>query len=146
MHSQLFSNKTRGFYPIQSLRYYKSVDALPDDLVRVRDEEHEMFTGVAPANCVPNYNVETKEMEWLSVTPPAKTPEEILTANSAELANRQRKAALNAFPLQSAVDFGAASDEMKAQLDELKMYVVALMAVDLSAPDWPTPPEWMPDN
>jgi hypothetical protein len=143
MHSQLFSNKTRGFYPIQSLRYYKSVDALPNDLVRVRDAEHAMFIGAAPANCVPNYNFETKEMEWLSVTPPVKTPEETLAANRAELTNRQRVAAINAFPLQSAADLGVASDEVTAQLDEVKKYVVALMAVDLSAPEWPTVPEWI---
>ncbi|MFZ4998394.1 tail fiber assembly protein [Enterobacter asburiae] len=145
MHSQLFSNKTRGFYPIKCLRYYKSVDTLPDDLVRVSDAEHEKFIGVAPVNCVPNYNVKTKEMEWLSVTPPVKTPEETLAANRAELTSRQRAAAINAFPLQSAVDLGVASDEVKAQLDELKKYVVALMAVDLMAPDWPAAPEWMED-
>lgn len=143
MHSQLFSNKTRGFYPIQSLRYYKSVDALPDDLVRVRDEEHAMFIGAAPANCVPNYNTETKEMEWLSVTPPAKTPEEIIQANRVELTTRQRAAAIIAFPIQSAIDLGTASDEVVAQLNELKKYVVALNDVDLSAPEWPTAPEWM---
>lgn len=143
MHSQLFSNKTRGFYPIKSLRYYKSVDALPDDLVRVSDAEHEKFIGVAPANSVPNYNVKTKEMEWLSVTPPVKTPEETLAANRTELTNRQRAAAINAFPLQSAVDLGTANNEVKEQLNGLKRYVVALMAVDLDAPDWPAIPAWI---
>lgn len=145
MHSQLFSNKTRGFYPVKSLRYYKSVDALPDDLVRVSDIEHEKFIGVAPANCVPNYNAKSKQMEWLRVPPPEKTPEEIIQANRAELTNKQRMAAINAFPLQSAVDLGAASDEVVAQLNELKSYVVALMTVDLMAPDWPAAPGWMVD-
>lgn len=145
MHSQLFSNKTHGFYPIKSLRYYKSIDALPDDLVRVSDAEHEKFIGAAPVNCAPGYNVETKKMEWVSAPPPVKTPKEILAANRAELTNRQRVAAINAFPLQSAVDLGVGNDEVNAQLDELKKYVVALMAVDLMAPDWPAAPEWMAD-
>lgn len=143
MHSQLFSNKTRGFYPVQSLRYYKSVDALPDDLVRISDADYDSYIGVAPANCVPNYNTQTRQMEWLSVTPPEKSQEEIIQVNRAELTKRQRAAAISAFPLQSAVELGAASEEEKAQLDELKQYVVALMAVNLASPDWPAAPSGM---
>lgn len=140
MHSQLFSNKTRGFYPIKSLRYYKSVDALPDDLVRVSDSEHEKFVGAAPVNSAPFYNVESKQMEWVSVTAPTRTPEEIIADNREALLSRQREAAITSFPLQSAVDLGIASEAEKAQLEALKKYVVKLMDVDLSAPEWPAAP------
>ncbi|MEE9658393.1 tail fiber assembly protein [Enterobacter cloacae complex sp. CARB60] len=143
MHSQLFSNKTRGFYPIKSLRYYKSVNALPDDLVRVSDSEHEKFVGAAPVNCAPGYNVESKQMEWVTVTAPVRTPEETLAANRRELLSRQREAAVSAFPLQSAVDLGIATEEERIQLEELKKYVVELTGVDLITPDWPKAPEWI---
>ncbi|MCG0455978.1 tail fiber assembly protein [Enterobacter cloacae complex sp. ECC445] len=141
MHSQLFSNKTRGFYPIKSLRYYKSVNALPDDLVRVSDSEHEKFVGAAPVNCAPGYNVESKQMEWVTITAPAITPEETLAVNRRELLSRQREAAVSAFPLQSAVDLGIATEEEKTHLEALKKYVVELTAVNLNAPDWPKNPE-----
>ena len=143
MHSQLFSNKTRGFYPIKSLRYYKSVGALPDDLVRISDTEHANFIGSAPSNCVPNYNIKNKKMEWLEVSPPQESPEETQSANRRELLKRQREAAIHAFPLQSAIELGVADSVVIAQLDELKRYVVALTAVDLSTPEWPTAPEWV---
>lgn len=143
MHSQLFSNQTRGFYPIKSLRYYKSVNALPDDLVRVSDSEYEKFVGAAPVNCAPSYNVESKQMEWVTVTAPVRTPEETLAANRRELLSRQREAAVSAFPLQSAVDLGMATEEEKTQLEELKKYVVELTGVDLNVPDWPKTPEWI---
>lgn len=146
MHSQLFSNKTRGFYPIESLRYYKSVEALPDDLVRITDEEHARFIGAAPeSNLVPNYNTETKQMEWLSVNQAVKSPEEILSQNRSVQLSKQREAALSAFPLQSAVDLGTASEDVREKLDELKRYVVALTSVDLTAtvPEWPAIPEWV---
>lgn len=143
MHSQLFSNKTRGFYPIRSLRYYKSVNALPDDLVRVSDSDHEKFVGAAPVNCAPGYNVESKQMEWVAVTALVRRPEEILAVNRRELLSRKREAAISAFPLQSAVDLGVASEEEKVQLEELKKYVVELTGVDLSTPDWPKIPEWI---
>jgi hypothetical protein len=143
MHSQLFSNKTRGFYPIKSLRYYKSVNALPDDLVRVSDSDHEKFVGAAPVNCAPGYNVESKQMEWVAVTAPVRTQEEILAVNRRKLLSMKREAAISAFPLQSAVDLGVASEEEKVQLEELKKYVVELTGVDLSTPDWPKTPEWI---
>lgn len=144
MHSQLFSNKTRGFYPIKSLRYYKSVDALPDDLVRVSDTEHEKFIGVAPVNCVPNYNVKSKQMEWLSVPPPAKTKEQLMKEAEERKNWSMNDARLAIEPLKDAVDLGIATKEEENLLLAWREYRVSLMRIDTSlAPEieWPEPPE-----
>lgn len=142
MHSQLFSNKTRGFYPVGSLRVYKDAGTLPDDLVRITDDEHQQYIGEAPNNCVPNYNTETGTMEWLEVIPPTQSDEAIVAANLSEQKARQRVVAAAAFPLQSAAAVGATAEE-QAHLDELQAYSVALHRINLLDPDWPVPPDWL---
>ncbi|WP_237929989.1 tail fiber assembly protein [Buttiauxella sp. S19-1] len=141
MHSQLFSNETRGFYPVKCLRYYKSVGVLPDDLVRISDDVYENFIGAAPKNCVPNYNAQG-QMEWLEVEPPLKTNEEIIDANKLEQKNKLREAVLYAFPLQAAVDVGEATTEQTEILAQIKRYTVDVLNLSLEteSPAWPEKP------
>lgn len=148
MHSQLFSNKTRGFYPVKCLRYYHSVAALPDDLVRVNDEVYVQFIGAAPANSVPNYNVTTGQMEWLEIPPEPKTQREIQHENQREQKSRLREAALMAFPLQAAVDIGNATAKQTDALKSIKKYTVAVLntQIDTTDPKWPTMPSYSIDQ
>lgn len=145
MHSQLFSNKTRGFYPVKSLRYFKSVGTLPDDLVRIPDSEHGNYYGEAPANCVPHYNAQTRQMEWLAVKPQVKTKQEIIDINLLEQKARLQEAALIAFPLQAAVDVGEATEVQTDALAQIKRYTVDVLKTKLTVtlPAWPEKPTIM---
>ncbi|TNV22485.1 tail fiber assembly protein [Buttiauxella sp. B2] len=142
MHSQLFSNKTRAFYPVKSLRYYKSCGTLPDDLVRICDDEYANFYGASPASSVPNYNNKTGQMEWLKVTPKVRTKKEIKEDNQSEQKSRLREAASMAFPLQAAVDIDAATTKQIDTLKLIKRYTVDVLNTNLDSvkPEWPESP------
>jgi hypothetical protein len=69
------------------------------------------------------------------VPPPPPTEDD----NKQKLAALLRAAADKAWPLQSVVALGVATDAQKAQLLALQQYTVDVMAVDLTQgePDWP---------
>ncbi|CAI1716465.1 MULTISPECIES: tail fiber assembly protein [Serratia] len=75
------------------------------------------------------------------VPPPAPTRAKTTEKNTLEYTRRLGIATDAAFPLQSAVDLGIASEEQKQTLAEWQQYAVDLLAVDLtqSPVTWPTP-------
>lgn len=78
------------------------------------------------------------------VPPPAPvlTPEQILEKNTLIFNRLLRAATDSAFPLQSAIALGVATDAQKEKLAEIQQYSIDLIAVDLTVttPDWPAPP------
>ncbi|TDN54624.1 virus tail fiber assembly protein lambda gpK [Buttiauxella sp. JUb87] len=77
------------------------------------------------------------------IPPPPLTQSEIVSQNTATQKRLLSDAAISAFPLQSALVYGGATAEQVHTLEELQMYSVALMAVNLSVMPaaWPTPPQ-----
>lgn len=71
---------------------------------------------------------------------PVVTPEQILLRNAA-IYNRLMRACTDAaFPLQSAVSRGVATEEQIARLDQLQEYAANLLEVDLSQSPLSLPP------
>lgn len=71
--------------------------------------------------------------EYEAPATPDKTEEEIIEQNTATYNTLLRACTDAAFPLQSAVTLGVATDEQRADLAVLQQYAVDLMGVDLTA-------------
>lgn len=77
------------------------------------------------------------------IPPPPLTQPEIILQNTATQKRRLSDAAISAFPIQSALLYGGATAEQIQTLEDLQVYSVNLMAVNLAVMPaaWPAPPQ-----
>lgn len=135
-----FSNQDGGFYPEDTLKYCKSIGALPDDLVEVSADEYDEFTGANPDGKLPCYN---KKMLWVDAPPIQYTREQLIIQAQQKKTAFMVTANQSIAPLQDAIDLGIATEREVACLQLWKKYRVELNRIDTSlAPDidWPTSP------
>lgn len=140
-----YSPTTNMFYPAAWISRYVEAGTLPDDAYDVEEDIYQTYCWGAPPEGKLRGCIDGVNPEWIDIPP--KTAEQILAINTAEYTRRMRQCTDAAFPLQSAVNLGAATEEQKTMLADLQSYAVqlldtksALAQLNLS---WPPIPDFI---
>ncbi|EMH0680445.1 tail fiber assembly protein [Klebsiella aerogenes] len=131
------STYTRIYSPVWSNVDHTSIDVLIDT-----DAYGTIPFTASPTDCTDYGPVIFKQAaagvfgevaEYAAPGTPEKTEAEIIEQNTATYNALLRACTDAAFPLQSAITLGVATDEQRAELAVLQQYAVDLMSVDLTA-------------
>ncbi|EBI9231625.1 hypothetical protein DLA64_10745 [Salmonella enterica] len=135
-----YSATTNAFYPEELKQEYINTGSWPDDALVVDDFIYSEYAAQqAPAGKMRAPN-DAGYPSWIDI--PAPSPEQIIEINTRKYQKLLRTCTDAAFPLQSAITLGIATDEQKALLAELQQYSIDLLSVDLTANPvaFPAPP------
>jgi hypothetical protein len=133
-----FSNSTRSFYWAEDKPLFDDQGTWPADAVEISESDWVNFQGAAPFGQLPSVN-EDGVMQWEN-DPGIDTAALILSNNNALRNAKLDVAARMAFPLQSAVALGVATDSQLVELTALQRYAVELLEMndlDVQKPGWP---------
>ncbi|ECD3897888.1 tail fiber assembly protein [Salmonella enterica subsp. enterica serovar Gloucester] len=132
----LYSATTNAFYPEALKQDYINTNSWPDDAKEVDDfiyNEYALEAVPEGKMRVPN---DAGYPSWGDIPEPSQ--EELIASNTQVFNTLLRACTDSAFPLQSAVALGVATDEQKALLQQLQEYSVQLISTDLTV----TPVQW----
>lgn len=127
--SYYYSATTNAFYPEKLQKDYEKAGSWPDDVQKVDEFIYSEYAEQQPPAGkmrVPNAD---GYPSWGDIPPP--TTDQLIESNTRKYNKMLRACTDAAFPLQSAVALGVATDEQKAQLAELQQYAIDLINPEL---------------
>ncbi|EPT5086677.1 tail fiber assembly protein [Salmonella enterica subsp. enterica] len=125
MSKYAYSAKSNAFYYIGFRNEYLSNDTWPDDAIDVDDSVYVEFAASEPPEGKVRSSGEDGLPVWVDI--PAPTKEQI-TENNLRVRNKLMRACTDAaFPLQSALTKGIATQEQQTTLADIEDYSIQLL-------------------
>jgi triacylglycerol esterase/lipase EstA (alpha/beta hydrolase family) len=140
MSTYIYSAINNAFYPLALQSDYEGVGTWPDDGVDVDDSVYAEFAANQPPDGKMRAADSSGMPAWIDIPPLSQS--EVIAKNTRAFNALLRSTTDAAFPLQSAVALGIATDVQTQALVALQQYAVNLASTNLTVDPvvWPEAP------
>ncbi|EAV2253163.1 tail fiber assembly protein [Salmonella enterica] len=138
MTTYVYSAKSNSFYFSDFKSDYENAGTWPDDVIDVDDAVYVEFAANEPPAGKMRAGGDDGLPTWVDI--PEPTPDQILESNIRTRTKLMQTCAAAAYPLQSAVVRGVATESQQTALTEIENYSITL----LNDVDWTSSPLQLP--